>query len=129
MRWSLSGFAAFLVLLGAGLLAGCTGGQAARPFSIANGGEVHRGKQLIQLYRCGQCHTIPGIPDANGVFGPPLVKMAARSYVAGNLPNQPETLARWIQSPQSMKPKTAMPDLGVTPQQARDIAAYLDTLQ
>lgn len=129
MRSSLSGFAAVLVSLAVVFLSGCTGGQAVRPYTVANGGSVHRGKQLIGLYGCGQCHTIPGIRGANGVFGPPLMKMAARSYIAGNFPNEPDTLAQWIQSPQTMKPKTAMPDLGVTPQQSRDIASYLETLR
>jgi cytochrome c1 len=32
-------------------------------------------------------------------------------------------------SPQAMKPKTAMPSLGLTRAQAEDVAAYLDTLR
>lgn len=32
-------------------------------------------------------------------------------------------------SPRSMKPKTAMPDLGLSGQQAKDVAAYLETLR
>jgi cytochrome c1 len=35
----------------------------------------------------------------------------------------------WIESPTSMKPKTAMPDLGLTQTQATDVAAYLQTLR
>lgn len=57
------------------------------------------------------------------------MQIASRSYIAGNFPNAPATLAHWIQSPQALKPKTAMPDLGVTPDQARDITAYLETLR
>ena len=110
-------------------LCGCTGGQQPRSYTVLTGGYAHRGKQLVVLYRCGSCHTIPGIPDAHGVFGPPLTKIAGRGFIAGNFPNAPETLTHWIMNPQSMKPKTAMPDLGVTEQQARDITAYLETLR
>jgi cytochrome c1 len=35
---------------------------------------------------------------------------------------------QWIMDPQHYKPNTAMPKLGVTPQDAIDIAAYLYSL-
>jgi cytochrome c1 len=44
------------------------------------------------------------------------------------LPNSADNLVRWIQHPRTIEPKTAMPDLGVSNQDARDIAAYLYTL-
>ena len=44
-------------------------------------------------------------------------------------PNDPHHLVRWVMTPQEMKPGTAMPDLGLSEQQARDVAAYLYTLQ
>lgn len=34
----------------------------------------------------------------------------------------------WLRDPQSVVPNNAMPDLGLNEQQARDIAAYLYTL-
>jgi cytochrome c1 len=52
-----------------------------------------------------------------------------RTYIAGELPNKPENLVRWVTSPQSVEPHTAMPNLGLTTQQARDVAAYLYTLE
>jgi cytochrome c1 len=58
-----------------------------------------------------------------------LEEFARRVYVAGRFPNTPEVLARWIQDPPAMKPGTAMPALGVTEAQARDIAAYLHGLE
>jgi cytochrome c len=117
-------------LLGAaGSLCGCTGGQATTPYSVALGGSSRPGKQVIAQYKCGSCHTIPGIPHAHGVFGPPLNFLGRRTELAGNFPNTPDNLVRWIQSPQTMKPGTAMPDLGLDEQQARDVAAYLETLR
>lgn len=128
MRIHGSQFAGVLWIL-AGLMSGCSGGQKIETYTVATGGHAHRGKQIMVERRCGSCHTIPGIPNANGVFGPPLVMFARRSYIAGNFPNSPDYLVRWIMSPKSLKPKTAMPDLGLSQQQARDVAAYLYTLR
>jgi cytochrome c len=61
--------------------------------------------------------------------GPPLTTFARRAYIAGQLPNQPENLIRWIQDPQAVEPGTAMPNLRVSPVVARDMAAYLYTLR
>lgn len=110
-------------------LSACLGGQSTREYNIGTAAQAARGKQEIVHYGCGKCHTIPGIHNAHGVFGPPLMKMGVRTMIAGNFPNTPDTLAHWIQSPTSMKPKTAMPDLGLTEQQAHDAAAYLETLR
>jgi len=110
------------------LCAGCTGGQATATYSVANGGYPSTGKRLIVAYRCGECHTIPGIPHAQGVFGPPLNFMGLRTMIAGNFPNTPGNLAHWVLSPESMKPGTAMPTLGLSEKQARNVAAYLESL-
>jgi cytochrome c2 len=122
-------FPQFGFLLFSGLLSGCSGGKALSSYQVATGGNPSRGEQLIVHYKCGSCHTIPTIQNANGVFGPPLNEMARRSIIAGEFPNEPESLVRWVQSPTSMKPATAMPDLGLSEQQARDVAAYLETLR
>jgi cytochrome c1 len=37
-------------------------------------------------------------------------------------------MVRWLQAPQKLKPGSAMPDLGLSERDARDIAAYLETL-
>lgn len=111
------------------LLAGCMGGQTMRPHGVATGGYSARGEKVIAEYRCGACHMIPGIHGANGVFGPPLNRMAVRSYIGGIYPNNPANLTQWLISPRAMKPKTAMPDLGLSGQQARDVTAYLETLR
>lgn len=65
---------------------------------------------------------------ANSLVGPPLDRMAKRIYVAGTLPNTPDNLIRWLREPQTLAPFTAMPDLGVSERDARDMAAYLYTL-
>ena len=110
-------------------LVGCEGGKTQRAFAVYTGGDSHRGAQLIQQYRCGACHVVPGIRDANGMVGPPLMFFSRRTYIAGELPNKPDNLVRWIMSPKSVEPGTAMPALGLSEQQARDVAAYLYTLR
>ena len=94
-----------------------------------SGGKPDRGADKIQYYGCASCHTIPGIVGATGLVGPPLTGVANRVYIGGVLPNTPENLVRWIQHPRQVDEKTAMPDLNVTRSDARDIAAYLFTLQ
>lgn len=92
------------------------------------GGDATRGEHRLVAYGCGSCHVIPGVPAASGRVGPPLTDFADRTFVAGRLRNEPIALIAWIQHPQQVSPGTAMPDLGVTDADARDIAAYLYTL-
>jgi cytochrome c len=98
------------------------------PRSVATA-EVRAGAESLLRYGCDQCHTIPGIRGADGLVGPPLTAYARRSYVAGRVPNDPDHLIRFIMDPQSIKPGSAMPVVGLTSQEARDIAAYLYTLR
>jgi cytochrome c len=93
------------------------------------GGNPDRGPALLRSYGCGTCHTIAGVTGANGLVGPPLTGIAQRSFIAGVLPNAPENMVRWIEDPKAVDSLTAMPVLGVSPADARDIAAYLYTLR
>jgi cytochrome c len=110
-------------------LMACTGGKITAAYTVETGGNAHRGAALISQYRCGACHYIPGIHDARGMVGPPLMFFGQRTFIAGEVPNSPENLVRWIRSPKSIEPGTAMPDLGLSEQEARDVAAYLYTLR
>jgi len=96
---------------------------------MTSGGDPHRGQAAIRKYGCSTCHTIPGIGGPQGLVGPPLTSLGARMYLAGALPNTPENLVRWIRHPQDIRRPNVMPDMGVTEQDGRDIAAYLYTLQ
>jgi cytochrome c len=91
----------------------------------AEGGDPDRGRTAILGYGCVSCHVIPGLPEARARVGPDLDNLATRRLIAGQHPNQPEVLVRWLQEPQTMRPGSGMPDMGVTEQDARDIAAYL----
>ncbi len=119
---------AVLVLLLASL-AGCISKEM-RLNKVSNGGgDAHRGRQLIQKYGCDSCHAIPGEKGASGVVGPPLQHIASRPVIAGRYPNNPRTMMGWIQNPQAFDPQSAMPNMNVTPADARDITAYLFTLE
>jgi cytochrome c2 len=95
----------------------------------ATGGNPHRGKEKIRYYGCSSCHTIPGIEEATGKVGPPLEAFAFRIYIAGEVPNTPDNLQHWIRNPHSIEQHTAMPEMGVSDADSKDIAAYLYTLR
>lgn len=92
-------------------------------------GDPSQGARLIAQLGCGGCHTVPGIAGADGNVGPPLERMGRRVFIVGLIRNSPENLAAWLLDPQRFVPGNAMPDLGITPDQAADIAAYLGTLR
>lgn len=92
------------------------------------GGDPSAGRIAIGKYSCGGCHTIPGVAGAHGLVGPPLSQVGLRMYIGGELRNTPPNLIAWIKDPKAIEPHTAMPDMGVSDKDARDIAAYLYTL-
>jgi cytochrome c1 len=89
------------------------------------GGDPARAPAAIRRYGCAGCHTIPGIAGADGQVGGPLSGIKQRVYVGGVVPNSPENLVRWIVSPQSFSPRSAMPATGISEAEARDVATYL----
>jgi cytochrome c len=91
------------------------------------GGDADRGRAAFIAKGCGGCHTLGGVPQANGLVGPPLDGVARLAMLAGRLENKPGNLMRWIAEPQSVAPGTAMPNLSLTPRERRDIAAFLYT--
>ena len=102
--------------------------SAADPPAGVATASADRGKVALRQYACTTCHLIPDIVGAYAPVGPPLERIATREYLAGVIPNTPENMVRWLRFPQKIDPLTAMPDLGVTERDARDIAAYLYTL-
>jgi cytochrome c1 len=109
-----------------GLLGACS--PAETPPRIADG-DPERGRDAIARVGCGVCHVIPGVRGPDGVVGPSLAKVGSRVYLAGSLPNRPPVMAQFVRDAPSLVPGTAMPDLPLDEQAARDVAAYLYTLQ
>lgn len=111
-----------VLLLAAPTLAG---GQ--RQFPLL--GDPARGKVVIIRAACASCHDIPGIADRHGMVGPPLTHFGRRKIIAGMLPNARDNLAHWLRFPQAVVRGNAMPNMGLTEAQARDAAAYLESLR
>lgn len=116
------------ILACAALVGACEGGRLDDPPPAVPGGDAERGAAVIREVGCGACHTIPGIDGADGTVGPPLSSWRDRAYIAGARPNEPPELIDWLLAPHAVEPATAMPDLDLTDRQARDVAAYLYTL-
>jgi cytochrome c2 len=130
LLWSLTAVAAVLIVAGAGgwEQAQCkqrSQMQAAR----LTGGDPDAGRAAIGRYGCGACHQIPGVPGASGQVGPSLKGVSTRAFLAGRVDSTPANMVRWIRDPQGVEPGTVMPDMGVSEDDGRDIAAYLYTLK
>jgi cytochrome c2 len=125
-RWPVAGAAAILVAAagGAGWL-WQTQDQSSSTAIAMTRGDIARAPELIRRYGCAGCHTIPGIPGGDGKVGGPLKDIRQRVYVGGVVTNSPDNLVRWIVSPQTFSPRTAMPATGISEAEARDVAAYL----
>ena len=124
-------FGAFAVLLtlaaGVILIGSCESKQMQVAARIT-GGNPKSGREKITRYGCPACHEIPGINVAKGRVGPPLEHIASRTYLGGEIPNTPRNMMLWVRTPRTVEPHTAMPDMGVTEDDARDITAYLYSL-
>ena len=95
------------------------------PIVTVAGGNMQRGHRVIVEYGCSGCHTLAAVRQATGRVGPKLEDLGEQVYLAGVLPNQPENMVMWLMNPRELSPQTAMPDLDVTEQDARDIGAFL----
>lgn len=128
--WAVVAFLRELPALSADDYAARSGAALARREEPAAGpADAERGKRALEQYACVACHQTPGVLGPEAHVGPTLHGIGARTILAGVLPNTPDNMRRWIRAPREVKPRTAMPDLGVTERDARDIAAYLATLR
>lgn len=89
------------------------------PDTLINDKRIEYGKSLFEsTYGCWTCHSIGG---EGGRIGPALDR-------AGFMSNA-DWLYRWIKNPQAIRPRTKMPNLGATDEDALAIVAYLNTLK
>lgn len=80
--------------------------------------EIEKGKRLFEKeYGCIACHKTS---EEGGVVGPDLRITAKRL--------RPEWVFSWIKNPQSIRPDSPMPNLGVPDDNIRSIIAYLLSL-
>lgn len=137
-RHGLIAFSTVVGLLGVAILVmvvayvfarSASGGISVASEVRVEGGNAANGPELLRSYGCVTCHTVDGVRLADGKVGPPLTGVADRAMLAGQLENTPANLIHWIRFPQEVDPGTGMPDLGVSEPHARDIAAYLYSLE
>jgi cytochrome c len=125
-RWLLLGTAAFLAVSAIAAAITWNGQQQRRSVAIAmTGGDPARAAGHMRRYGCAGCHTIPGIPGGDGQVGGPLGDIKHRVYIGGVVTNSPDNLVKWIVSPQTYSPRSAMPASGISETEARDVATYL----
>lgn len=86
-------------------------------------GDPARGEQLVKNLGCLGCHTLDPQDWARTdsvsrrKFGPNLAYMGSKV--------RPEWLFAWLKDPKAYWPKTRMPNLRLSDQEAADITAYL----
>jgi cytochrome c oxidase subunit 2 len=89
---------------------------------------VAQGQKLFLMKGCVGCHSLVAYNAPQGLLGPNLANVGARTYIAaGTLPNTDENLAHWIRVPQDVKHGVLMPNLGVTEDEAKALVAFLRT--
>ncbi len=86
---------------------------------------AERGKRAIERVGCASCHTIAGVDWPKGEVAPAIESMSGRALIAGRLPNEPETLARFVRDAPALVPNTTMPAMPLSAQESRDVAAFL----
>lgn len=99
-----------------------------QPAVTIAGGDVERGRRAVERFGCVACHYIPGSANQGSNVGPPLAHIAKRVYLGGVIANTPDNMVKWLRNPPQVNPRTAMPNLGISQEQAIDIATYLYTL-
>ena len=99
--------------------------------ACGSGAEQHRIRHARALIadHCAACHQVPGVALAQGRVGPSLAGIGRQQIIAGYFANTPGMLTQWIEHPQQMLPGNAMPEMGLTHEQAMSIVDYLYTME
>ena len=126
--WDVVAFVKQLPLLSPAQYQGLKSAPASHAAEETGSPDPERGKEALRQYACVTCHEIPRMVGSNAPVGPSLAHIAKRAFIAGVLPNTAENMTRWLVAPQEVKPGSAMPDLHMRVRDAKDIAAYLATL-
>lgn len=111
-RWAACG--ALGVVIASGATIGVIWSSRLQSETVARamaGGDPARAPSIIRRYGCSGCHVILGIPGGDGRVGGPLSGIKHRVYIGGVAPNSPDNPVRWIVSPQTFSPRSAMPRL------------------
>ncbi|WP_437875898.1 c-type cytochrome [Sorangium sp. So ce513] len=105
-----------------------------RPRAALEGASADRGRALYEAKACGTCHAFTGAAGVTAVAPVKAMEKETRAAVAlaPDLRNmrdrmEPADLVAWVLDPGAIKPGTLMPQLPMSPAEARDIAAFVMT--
>lgn len=96
----------------------------------ASTGDKERGKRLLAQKACMTCHVFTGSGVTSMAESEPIVPPLAAISLAPDLAHTRERflahrLTAWIRNPAAMKKDTLMPNLGLTEEEAADIARFI----
>jgi cytochrome c oxidase subunit 2 len=108
--------------------------QSLKPPAGFTSQEVVAGARLFQSFSCQGCHYIQGVTGKSTRptvdYAPDLTHMGSRSVIgSGVVPNTPYFMEQWLLDPDKIKPGVHMPNFQLSTPQARDLTAYLESLQ
>ncbi len=89
--------------------------------------KLREGRMLFATRHCAACHDAGDAVPKDGTGMPELLATAPDLADAGAR-LRPDWVAAWVENPRALRHNATMPALGVTKEQAADIAAFLATL-
>jgi cytochrome c oxidase subunit 2 len=100
------------------------------PAPVDSGSLAWEGQRVFARSACIACHTLEGVPVAQGKVGPNLTHVASRSTIASGLfPNSEATLREWVAHAPTMKPGSLMPAMTMSDADLDALVAYLRSRQ
>ncbi len=91
------------------------------------------GRTLFQAKGCASCHHHDQIPNSGqyqaGWLRDGQAQLTLGAPDLSAYPVNPPALRAWLQNPQSVRPQTPMPNLGLHPDEITALIAFLSTTQ
>ncbi|WP_437277443.1 cytochrome c [Sorangium sp. So ce375] len=107
-----------------------------RPAASLEGASAARGRELYEAKGCGTCHAFTGTAGLTAVAPVKGMEKETRAAIAlapdlRHARDRMETadLVAWVLDPGAIKPGTPMPQVPMSPAEARDIAAFIVTAE
>jgi cytochrome c oxidase subunit II len=92
--------------------------------------QLYKAKEKFLSLSCINCHRVGGTKLAEGTYAPDLTHLMSRKTLAsGMIPNERDTLRRWIVEPQTIKPGCLMPAFNLSKGDLDLVVDYLASLR
>lgn len=109
-----------------------TGSVPAKPVSL-DGASADKGGSVFEAKGCRQCHEYTGAPRSALPAGMPAMEGTGERRGHSLAPDlrfvrermNVGEIVRWLEDPLAINPDTAMPKTPLSPEEIRDLAAYL----